>query len=226
MRNYLCIFLFFLLVVLSPHPAYAIKIKIFDIATKAEDVVEKLTELKKKVEEQIDKVNSKIQNSKLGKMGKDAHKLYSDLKPTLIKSRNLAGLKVPSYFADITSSVDSIYKEVEDNFVLKYLNSNDSKVKQEQERHNMEIQHNLIADVYAKSYALRNTLIKERQEEKKEVKPENTRELIETGRAYNEKILQRYIDVLNLEATLLDFENTRVLMIADPVRLQRAEGEE
>ena len=69
---------------------------------------------------------------------------------------------------------------------------------------------------------MRNTLVDERKKGELSVEPTNTRELIEAGRAYNEKMIQRYVDILSMESAMLDFDNTTILMAADPRRLQRA----
>ncbi|MBQ8436876.1 MAG: hypothetical protein IJX20_04420 [Alphaproteobacteria bacterium] len=220
MRTYLHILLLASLILLPCRTVQAFSIK--DAATKIQDVVEEITEVAKWAEEKISAAETKLRDSKLGKMGTKAHQYYKDVNNFLITGRKLANLKVPTYMAGATTSVDGVYDIVSNRYIQTYSGKDDSETKKRQERHNMEIQHNLIADIYAKAYVLRNNLIEERKKGDIETTPTNTRELIEVGRAYNEKIVQRYVDILNLEAALLDFENTDVLMNADPKRLQLA----
>ena len=220
MRTYLYIIVAIACIFAPLRSAHAISIK--DVATKIEDIAEGAIELMKKAEEQLHKLEAAARDSKLGQMGAKAHQHYNNVKSFLKQDRLLANLKVPSYLAQSTTSVDKTYEKVEDNYVPVYGGGQDSQKKTKQERHNMEIQHNLVADIYAKAYVLRNYLVDERKKGDTESKPTNTRELIETGRAYNEKIVLRYVDILNLESALLDFENTDVLMNADPLRLQLA----
>ncbi len=220
MRTYLYILLGLLVICTPQKSAQAISIR--DTATKIEDILEGAIEWMKMASEKISKAEAAMRDSKLGKMGKAAHDGYKEAKKFLKKDRKLAGLKVPSYLAKAATSVDRVYGQIQNKYIPTFGGGGDSDLKENQERHNMEIQHNLVADIYAKAYVLRNNLIDERKKGEKEVTATNTRELIEVGRAYNEKIAQRYVDILNMEAALLDFENTDVLMGADPIRLQLA----
>ena len=131
-------------------------------------------------------------------------------------------LKVPSYLTNVATSVDGTYNQIKEKYVPTYGGGNDAAKKNNQERHNMEVQHNLVSDVYSRAFVLRNTLVDERKKGELSVEPTNTRELIEAGRAYNEKMIQRYVDILSMESAMLDFDNTTILMAADPRRLQRA----
>lgn len=220
MRTYFYIIVILSLFALPYRSAHAISIK--DVATKIEDVSEGAVEWIKKAHEDISAAEAKARDSKLGKMGKKAHEGYTKVSKFLMKKRKLAGLQVPSYITGVATSVDGVYNKVRDNYMPTFTGENDSVTKNRQERHNMEVQHNLVADVYAKAFVLRNNLVDERKQGDIETKPTNTRELIETGRAYNEKIIQRYVDILAIEAALLDMENTEVLMAADPDRLSLA----
>lgn len=220
MRTCLYIIALFSFLALPYHSAHAIAIK--DIATKIEDVLEGSIEWMKKANEDISAAEAKARDSKLGKMGKDAHEKYSKVSKFLITKRKLAGLKVPSYISGVATSVDGVYNKVRDNYMPTFTGEDDSVTKNRQKRHNMEVQHNLVADVYAKAFVLRNNLVDERKKGEMETQPTNTRELIETGRAYNEKIVQRYVDILAIESAMLDLENTEVLMSADPDRLRLA----
>ena len=129
---------------------------------------------------------------------------------------------MPSYIAGVATSVGGVYNQVRDNYIPTFTGEDDSVTKNRQERHNMEVQHNLVADVYAKAFVLRNNLVDERKKGDIETEATNSRELVETGRAYNEKIIQRYVDILAIESALLDLENTETLMAADPDRLSLA----
>ena len=205
---------------LAPQPVQAFSIR--DSGTKIVDILEGTIEWMKKASEEISKAEAALRDSKLGKMGAKAHEGYTKVNKHLIKDRKLGKVKVPSYLVNVATSVDGVYAKVRDNYIPTFEGGDDSLTKARQERHNMEIQHNLVADIYAKAYVLRNNLVDERKKGDIETNPTNTRELIETGRAYNEKIVQRYVDILTMDAALLDFENTDVLMSADPLRLQLA----
>ena len=220
MRTCIYIIVVWAFIALPYRSAQAISIK--DIATKIEDVLEGAIEWMKKANEDISAAEAKARDSKLGKMGKKAHDGYTKVSKFLIKDRKLGGLQVPSYLTGVATSVDGVYNQVRTKYMPTFTGKDDSVTQNRQRRHNMEVQHNLVADVYAKAFVLRNNLVDERKKGDIETKPTNSRELIETGRAYNEKIVQRYVDILAIEAALLDMENTEVLMSADPDRLQLA----
>ena len=195
---------------------------IFDVSTKVQDIVEKMYEWAKYANEQASRAENKLRDSKLGQMGTTAHQHYTQLNKFLIQDRKLGMLKVPSYLTGVATSVDGTYNQIKEKYVPTFGGGNDAAKKNTQERHNMEVQHNLVADVYAKAFVLRNNLVDERKKGELVVEPRNSRELIETGRAYNEKMVQRYVDILSMESAMLDFDNTSILMVADPRRLQRA----
>lgn len=220
MRN--CIYIFLSLIMLAAPLKSAQAFIIFDVSTKVQDIVEKITEWAKYANEKISAQEAKIRDSKLGQMGQKAHEHYTKLNKFLIQDRKLGMLKVPSYLTNVATSVDGTYNQIKEKYVPTYGGGNDAAKKNNQERHNMEVQHNLVADVYARAFVLRNTLVDERKKGELSVEPTNTRELIEAGRAYNEKMIQRYVDILSMESAMLDFDNTAILMAADPRRLQRA----
>ena len=220
MKNYIYIILTLLFMIAPSGKAQAFVI--FDVSTKVQDIVEKTLELAKYAEERASAIEAKVRDSKLGQMGEKAHQHYTKLNQFLIQDRKLGMLKVPSYLTNVATSVDGTYNQIKEKYVPTFGGGDDAKKKNDQARHNMEVQHNLVADVYARAFVLRNTLIEERKKGELPVEPTNTRELIEAGRAYNEKMIQRYVDILSMETAMLDFDNTSVLMEADPRRLQRA----
>lgn len=220
MKNYLYIILALLFIIAPSGKAQAFVI--FDVSTKVQDIVEKTLELAKYAEERASAIEAKVRDSKLGQMGMKAHEHYTKLNKFLIQDRKIGMLKVPTYLTNVATSVDGTYNQIKEKYVPTFGGGDDAKKKNDQARHNMEVQHNLVADVYARAFVLRNTLIEERKKGELPVEPTNTRELIEAGRAYNEKMIQRYVDILSMETAMLDFDNTSVLMEADPRRLQRA----
>ena len=220
MKSYFYIFLALAFIMLPSKRAEAFVI--FDVSTKVQDIAEKVIEWAKYASERISASEHKLRDSKLGKMGAKAHEHYTKLNKFLIRDRKLGMLKVPTYISSVATSVDGTYAQIQAKYVPTFGGGQDAAKKNNQARHNMEVQHNLVADVYARAFTLRNTLVEERKKGELSVKPENTRELIEAGRAYNEKMIQRYVDILSMETAMLDFDNTSVLMEADPRRLQRA----
>ena len=83
MRTCLYIIALFSFLALPYRPAYAISIK--DIATKIEDILEGAIEGMKKANEKVSAAEAKLRDSKLGKMGKDAHEKYTKVNKFLIK---------------------------------------------------------------------------------------------------------------------------------------------
>lgn len=219
MKNYFYIFLSFIFAGLLPHSAKAFII--MDAGTKIEDVVEMTIELVKTKSEEIIKKEADQRDQKLGEMGRSAHKYYDTLFRHLRQKRKLNFLDVPSFLKGAVNSVDEAEKVVMAQYIPFY-DKNDMNHAKLQERKNTEAKQTLATDLYAKSYTLRNYLAKERLDPAPIPQPENTRELIETGRAYTEKTIQRFNDVLMMEATLLDYENSQEMMSADPIRLDTA----
>lgn len=223
MRYYFYIFIFLLLAVSIPSGARALII--MDAATKVEDVVEMTIEVIKTLDEKMIALEAKQRDQKLGEMGRGAQRYYDTLFRELRKDRKLNFLDVPSFLAGSVNSIDKAEKEIKEKYIAVF-DKNDTAISQLQSRLNNEIEQNLAVDTYTKAYTLRNHLARERQNAVPVPKPENTRELIETGRAYTEKTIQRFNDVLVMETFLLDFENTEVLMDTDPIRLGTAKEDE
>ena len=220
MKNYRYIILLLIFMLIPSGQAQAFVI--FDVSTQVQDIVEKVTEWAKFANEKISAAENKVRDSKLGQMGAKAHTHYTKLNKFLIQERKLGMLKVPSYMTNVATSVDGTYSQVRNKYVQVFGGGDTAKKKNDQTRHNMEVQHNLVADVYARAFVLRNNLIEERKKGELSVEPTNTRELIEAGRKKKKKMIQRYVDILSMESAMLDFDNTAILMSADPRRLQRA----
>ena len=151
MRN--CIYIFLSLIMLAAPLKSAQAFIIFDVSTKVQDIVEKITEWAKYANEKISAQEAKMRDSKLGQMGQKAHEHYTKLNKFLIQDRKLGMLKVPSYLTNVATSVDGTYNQIKEKYVPTYGGGNDAAKKNNQERHNMEVQHNLVADVYARAFA-------------------------------------------------------------------------
>ena len=163
MKNYLYIILTLLLMLAPSGSAQAFVI--FDVSTKIQDIVEKTIEWAKFANEKISAAETKVRDSKLGQMGMKAHEHYTKLNKFLIQDRKLGMLKVPTYLTNVATSVDGTYNQIKEKYVPTFGGGDDAKKKNDQARHNMEVQHNLVADVYARAFVLRNTLVEETSSE-------------------------------------------------------------
>lgn len=219
MRKYLYILLILFIVGLTPRPAKAFVI--MDSITKIEEIAEMAVEIIKTFEEKAIKLNSAQRDQKLGEMGRTAHRYYDTISRQLRGERELSFLEVPTFLKGSANSVDAAEAVIIKEYIPVYGEDDMQKAKI-QTRKNTEVRQNQIADLYAKAHAFRNQNEYERHQQVATPKPENARELVETGRAYTEKTMQRFIDVINMETILLDLDNTEMLMDADPIRLDTA----
>lgn len=216
MKKYLYILSFLLIGSIYTSEAQAFVVK--DALTKAEDVIEETIEVAKTVHEKVIAFEAKQRDTKLGKFGVDALNAYKDISEKLKQDRMLSGLDVPDFLKGSLLKIPSTEKVMKDEYMTNFGEGNDTTKVSEQNRKNMELQHNNIASVYAKAYTIRHYLADARKKEDPQVNLQNGREIIQAGRVYAEQTSRRLIDILTMEMALLEFENTQIIMDFDTKR--------
>ena len=216
--------------VFLPRSSYAFGIPVSDALTKAQDIIEKVTETLKKAQEKVSEAESAVRDSKIGEYGNKALEGYNYINDRLTLGRNLlagdlklAPLDVPSYLKGKTNDVDAAEEAIKTEYIAKYGSGDDMAKSKHQKRQDMEVQHNNIASIYAKAYSLRYHLKKAREEQgDPQVDLENSRELIQAGRAYAENVNRRLLDIIAMEMAVLEFESTEVVYASDSRRTDLA----
>ncbi len=207
-------------------PAFSFGVPVSDALTKIEDVIEKVTEVLKTAEEKVSDAESALRDSKIGEFGNKALNGYNYINDRLTLGRNLlagdlkqAPLDVPSYLKGKTNDVDAAEAAIKTEYIAKYGSGDDTVKSKYQKRQDMEVQHNNIASIYAKAYALRYHLKKARQEQgDPQVDLKDSRALIQAGRAYAENVNRRLLDMIALEMALMEFDSTEVVYASDARR--------
>ncbi len=207
-------------------PCQARALMVSDALTKAQDKIEETTEILKMAQEKVSDAEAKMRDSKIGEFGKKAMEGYNYINDRLTMGRNLlAGdlklspLDVPSYLSGKTNDVDAAQEVIKTEYIAKYGSGDDTTKSKHQKRQDMEAQHNNVATIYAKAYSIRYYLKKARQEQPDpQVDLEDSRKLIQAGRAYAESTNRRLLDMIAMEMALLEFESSEVVFASKSQR--------
>lgn len=182
-----------------------------DAANLALDKLEKGTSEAETLLEAKAEAEKKIEKVKSGDFGIDALDAFNDSMAKINIPREMPDLKIPDQIGENLKNADKTGEAVNGMMVPVYGKGNDSQVAYMKNRVRTEIQQNNIATLYAHALATRTNLIKERAIPADEVSQENSRELLQAARAFDNKTAMRINDILFMETQIVEFEGTQFL---------------
>lgn len=182
-----------------------------DAANLALDKLEKGTSEAETLLEAKAEADKKIEKIKSGDFGIDALDAFKDSMAKIDIPRKMPDLKIPDQIGKNLKNADKTGEAVNEMMVPVYGKGKDSEVAYKKNRMRTEIQQNNIATLYAHALATRTNLIKERAIPADEVSQENSRELLQAARAFDNKTAMRINDILFMEAQIAEFEGTQFL---------------
>ena len=210
------LFLTFLTVLYTPR-AEAIVVK--DALTKAQDKMEEIIEVMKTAEEKISKLEAEQRDTKIGEFGKKALEGYNEITKKLKQERRLAPLDIPEFLGGTVNDVKKTTTALKKNYTTTFRAGEGTTKSKQQKRQDMETLHNNVATLYSKAYVIRQYLKKAREtQEDPQVELKDSRSIIQAGRAYAEQTNRRLLDIINMEMTQLEFENTVLLFSSSTSR--------
>lgn len=196
------------------------------------DIPEKVLMVVSKVEEQVsivDKNISSIEEAKrqvmTGVMSTETFQLYNKINNAVSERREYQPAVVMSSIAGLLKDPDmeEITAKVKEEYVPEYGKGNDSILVKEKNLQRIMVQQSNVSTLYAKALVTRYLLNQEKEKNKKapDITQDNTIEVVQANRAISNQIALRLVDILAMEAGMLELESTHELgslkiEIADP----------
>lgn len=196
------------------------------------DVPEKVLMVVSKVEEQVsivDKNISSIEEAKrqvmTGVMNTKTFQLYDKINKATNERREYQPATVISSVSGLLKDpdIEEITKKVKEEYVPEYGKGNDSILVKENNLKRTMVQQSNTSALYAKALVTKYLLQIEKQKNKSapDISQENTIEVVQANRAISNQIALRLVDILAMEAAMLELEGTHYLgsmklEIADP----------
>ncbi len=188
-----------------------------DAANLAMDLLETLSVKMEKAEQVLSTIEKHIERLKAGMIGAEDLKGFKDMLKAInvedlekIKNGEFAKVQVPDYLSGliVEDKKDDANAKIVEKYIPTYTGENDSIVAKEKSRQRQELLHTIVSGMYASALSTRTNLKKERELPKTEVTQENTRQLMEAIRSYNERYDRFASNVNKMQAAMLEYEGT------------------
>lgn len=188
-----------------------------DAANLAMDKLESLTVKMEKAEQVLATIEKHIERLKAGLMGPEDLMSFEEMIKSInvediekIKRGEFAKIQVPDYLSGLVTELkkDLANEVITEKYVPTYTGEDDSIKAKQQARQRQELLHNIVSGMYASALSTRTNLKKERELPPTEVSQENTRQLMEAVRSYNERYDRFVANVNKMQAALTEYEGT------------------
>lgn len=188
-----------------------------DAANLAMDKLEALSVKMEKAEQVLATIEKHIERLKAGLMGPEDLLGFDDMIKSInvediekIKRGEFAKIKVPDYLSGFVTELkkDLANDVIAEKYIPTYTGENDSVVAKEKSRQRQELLHNVVSGMYASALSTRTNLKKERELPPATVEQENTRQLLEAIRSYNERYDRFVANVNKMQSGLTEYEGT------------------
>ena len=184
-----------------------------DTGNNTMDKGENLTAKAEWVEQKLTAAQKKIEGLKSGNLGLDAIGSFDEMKKNIGLDKLPTEIKLPDKISGVINDNDQSSAAI-NNLYTNTLSENGGHTEQAKANNQkrIELLQLNISTLYAHALATRVHLSNEKEKlPDTTFDSENTRELIQSSRAFSEKIAKRWNDILFMETQIAEYEATKVL---------------
>ncbi len=185
-----------------------------DVANNVADLAENMTAVATSLEQQMATFRKMSEELKSGSFGFDAIFKYAATLEAIDLSRVIPEIKMPKQVGEKINDPDATAKNVANVYVNSYSEKGghmDEAKRNRQKR--LELLQANVSSMYAHALATRFHLAEERKMPDTTLKSENTREIVQSIRAMQQKTTKRWNEILFMEAQIAEYEASKLATI-------------